>query len=116
MRVYNDADGSLLGTYHGGHCHENSNSDQHLIVVSTSGRISASWSSDGSVTRTGFSCLFTSGTIIEHLLIAISERLLSVVVTMYTFILIFFVVSVAQADAPIDNDNSMFEGYSSGSN
>ena len=61
MRVYNDADGSLLGTYHGGHCHENSDTDQHLIVVSTSGRISASWSSDGSVTRTGFSCLFTSG-------------------------------------------------------
>ena len=62
MRVYNDADGSLLGTYHGGHCDDDSNTDQHLIVVSTSGRISVDWSSDGSITRTGFSCLFTSGT------------------------------------------------------
>ena len=86
MSVYNDADGSLLGTYHGGHCHENSDSDQHLVVVSTSGKISADWSSDGSNTRTGFSCLFTSGTYIKHFSIAISKRYLSVVVTMYNFI------------------------------
>ena len=90
MRVYNDVDGSLLGTYHGGHCDENSNSNQHLIVVSTSGRISASWSSDGSVTRTGFSCSFTSGTFNKLHLSAISKRLLSVVVTMYNFILKYF--------------------------
>ena len=62
MRVYNDADGSLLGTYHGGHYNEDYNSDQQLIVVSTSGRISVDWSSDRSITRTGFSCLFSSGT------------------------------------------------------
>ena len=86
MRVYNDADGSLLGTYHGGHCDEHSDSDQHLIVVSTSGRISASWSSDGSVTRTGFSCSFTSGTFNKLLLIANSKRYLSVIATMYNFI------------------------------
>ena len=90
MRVYNDADGSLLGTYHGGHCHNNSNTDQHLIVVSTSGRISASWSSDGSVTRTGFSCLFTSGTFNNNDLIAINKDLLSMCCyklqcTLYTF-------------------------------
>ena len=113
MRVYNGVDGSLLGTYHGGHCHENSDSDQHLIVVSTSGRISASWSSDGSVTRTGFSCLFTSGTSSKHYLIAINKDSLSIVVTKHIVnISLFSTTPVEQADAPVGNDNSMFEGYS----
>ena len=31
-------------------------------------------------------------------------------------ILLFFIIPVPQAEAPIDNDNSMFEGYSSEGN
>ena len=116
LRVYNDADGSLLGTYHGGHCLRNSILIYHqLIVVSRSGRISADWSGNGGTTRTGFLfCSFTPCTINKNSLIAINKDSLSIVVTMHIFNILhvlLFKILVQQADAPVGHDNSMFNGY-----